>query len=457
MKYAHLAARLFGAPLMIHREKLQAIAQVLAARIDANAAMAAELEASALENKPPATHLEAPPPQGVAVIPVHDSLVHRGMGGMNALSGMRSYLDIGKEFQAAIQDPAVSRVVLDIDSPGGEVAGLFELADTIVAARGRKPITALVNDMAASAAYVLASAADKVVVGPGSVTGSIGVIMVHRDQSKADAAQGLKFTEIHAGARKADGSPHRPLEGEPLAAMQGTVDAMYRVMVETIARNRGITPDAVRATEAGTFVGADAVSRGLADFVGSARSIMAEAVPTDGPTVAMEEQMSDKATPAATPAVDLERVTAEARTKAIGEERQRVAAVQKLGMGMDAVPGLAAIIQACIDDGTQLAEAQAKVLGHIQANLGKVGHRNARAQDEAAAPAVPVTAPPAAPAKVAAEDGDEADEETMQKAWKSDGDLRAEFLGDFDSYKAYTQAKALGRFEAYGAMGKLQG
>jgi len=266
MAYPHLAARVFNTPLLIHRAKLDAILAVLAPRFDLRG------------QAPPAI----PPPRGVAssadsiaVLPIHGTLVKR-TSGLEALSGLTSVEMIGQAFDTALADPSVTAIVLDVDSGGGEVAGIFDLADRIRAARGTKPIVAVSNEAAYSAAYALASAADTVYLARTAGVGSIGVIALHVDQSAQDAAEGLTYTAITAGAHKNDGSPHAPLTDAARASVQAEVDRLYTLFVTTVAEARGLSVEAVRATEAGLYFGADAVTAGLADRVGTLADALAD-------------------------------------------------------------------------------------------------------------------------------------------------------------------------------------
>ncbi|MES2035105.1 MAG: S49 family peptidase, partial [Pseudomonadota bacterium] len=148
-------------------------------------------------------------------------------------------------------------------------AGCFDLVDDIYSARGRKPISAILDENAFSAAYAIASAADpgRIYVPRTGGTGSIGVICMHVDWSQALDKAGLRVTFIHYGSRKADGHPEIPLSAEALAAFQADIDAMGELFVETVARNRGLAASKVRAFEAGTFQGLPGVNAGLADQV----------------------------------------------------------------------------------------------------------------------------------------------------------------------------------------------
>ena len=256
----HLAARLFGVPLAIHRPKLDVILSVLGARIGL-----ADLAAPV--GYTPAARAPAPVSGKVAVIPIYGTLVRR-TSGLEAESGLASYTGIAAQLDAALASPEVAAILLDIDSPGGESGGVFDLADRIRAASQAKPVWAVANDMAFSAAYALASAATRVFVARTGGVGSIGVIAMHVDQSVKDAKDGVRYTAVFAGERKNDLNPHEPISDEAHAVLKAEVDRVYDLFVETVARHRGLDADAVRATEAGLFFGSNAVAAGLADAVG---------------------------------------------------------------------------------------------------------------------------------------------------------------------------------------------
>ena len=268
----HLAARLFGVPLAIHRPKLDVILAVLGPRV-AYRQNTADL-AAAPGFTPPTRAASASSP-GVAVIPIHGTLVRRTVG-LEAESGLISYATLTQLLDAALGNPAVSAILLDIDSPGGESGGVFDLADRIRAASQIKPVWAVANDMAFSAAYALASAASQVFVSRTGGVGSIGVIAMHVDQSEKDSQDGLHYTAVFAGDRKNDLNPHEPMSGEAHAFLKAEVNRIYGLFVETVASHRGLEPSAVRDTEAGLFFGQAAVAMGLADAVGSFDDALAQ-------------------------------------------------------------------------------------------------------------------------------------------------------------------------------------
>lgn len=263
----HMAARLFGAPLMIHRPKLEVILAVLGPRIG--------LAHSAVPANPITSRTAPTGATGIAVLPIYGTLVRRTVG-LEAESGMASYQELATMLDTAVADPNVAAILLDIDSAGGESGGVFDLADRVAAAAKRKPVWALANDMAFSAAYAIGSAASRFIVTRTGGVGSIGVIAMHADQSVKDAKDGVRYTTVFAGARKNDLNPHEPISDEAHAFLKNEVERVYGLFVETVARNRGVSTDAVRATEASIFYGADAVAAGLADAVGTFDDVLAE-------------------------------------------------------------------------------------------------------------------------------------------------------------------------------------
>ena len=263
----HMAARLFGAPLMIHRPKLEVILAVLGPRIG--------LAHSAVQANPITSRTAPTGATGIAVLPIYGTLVRRTVG-LEAESGMASYQELATMLDTAVADPNVAAILLDIDSAGGESGGVFDLADRVAAAAKRKPVWALANDMAFSAAYAIGSAASRFIVTRTGGVGSIGVIAMHADQSVKDAKDGVRYTTVFAGARKNDLNPHEPISDEAHAFLKNEVERVYGLFVETVSRNRGVSADAVRATEASIYYGADAVAAGLADAVGTFDDVLAE-------------------------------------------------------------------------------------------------------------------------------------------------------------------------------------
>lgn len=271
MHLPHLASRLYGTPLLLARSKLDIILSVLGERIgwpEATASVALPASRTRIDARPDAN-------AGIAVIPVVGSLVRRTLG-LDPASGFTSYADIAGMVDAALADPGVEGILLDIDSPGGEAGGVFELGEQIRAADTLKPIWALASDSAFSAAYAIGSAASRLTVTRTGGVGSIGVIAMHVDQTARDTQQGYRYTAITAGDQKSDFSPHEPLDPQAHARLQTEVDRLYGIFLAHVAGMRAVDVDAVRATQAGVYFGQDAVTVGLADAVGSLDEVLAE-------------------------------------------------------------------------------------------------------------------------------------------------------------------------------------
>jgi signal peptide peptidase SppA len=285
MHHAQIAQRAFNTPLMVDPAKALAFLSGLGPRItgqeitfhglevDTADQASATLPASAsLFGNDLAQRHQRNGTQpfamvnGIAVIEVAGTLVHRGAW-IGQSSGLTSYEGIAAQLQAALADPGVRGIALDIDSFGGEVAGAFDLADRIRAARAQKPIHAFVAEHALSAGYVLASQADHIILPRTGAVGSIGVVALHTDMSGALNQKGIAVTLIHAGAHKVDANPYQPLPELVHDQMQRELEVVRFLFAETVAAGRGdrLTHTAALATEAAVFRGADAIAAGLAD------------------------------------------------------------------------------------------------------------------------------------------------------------------------------------------------
>lgn len=287
-----IADLIFGQVLCIEHGKLETVLSVLSRRLNIVAADGFNIDHTLAYA--PGSEIVAQPKgliqaaasqggswqdlgHGVALLPVSGSLVSRTRG-LDAMSGIQSYRQIGSDFQALMADDSVQHIVLHIDSPGGSVNTLPDLVDQIAAARGVKPVTALVDDNAYSAAYWIASAAEDIVISRTSGVGSIGAMAVHVDRSAALERNGIKVTAITSGARKAMLSSDNPLTDDARAHLQGMVDEMGAMFIDGVASLRGLSAKAVREMEAGTFMGASGVENGLADRVMSAGDALREIV-----------------------------------------------------------------------------------------------------------------------------------------------------------------------------------
>lgn len=197
---------------------------------------------------------------GMAIIPVSGTLVNRFNWAYSSVTG---YNFIRSQITAALADDDVKGIVLDINSYGGEAAGCFELAADIRAARAIKPILGSIDSNAYSAGYAIASACSKIVLTPSGGVGSIGVIAMHVDMSKALADYGYKVTLIYEAEHKADGNPYNPLPEDVKTNMQKSIHTAYGMFTALVAENLGIDEQKVRDTKSRIYRAEEALSLGL--------------------------------------------------------------------------------------------------------------------------------------------------------------------------------------------------
>jgi capsid assembly protease len=205
-------------------------------------------------------------PDGVAVIPVAGVLTQK-FDWLAAACGWTTYDGIAATLAAALDNYEVRGILFDVDSPGGEAAGMIETARAIIAARSEKPVWAIANALAASAAYAIAGSASKLCVTELAQVGSIGCVVIHCDQSAADKAYGLRYTAVYSGARKIDGWGHAPLSDDARAVVQSEVDFVRDKFAALVGAQGRLGAKAALATEAAVFSGENAVKATLADAV----------------------------------------------------------------------------------------------------------------------------------------------------------------------------------------------
>lgn len=391
---------------------------------------------------------------GVAVIPVKGVLT-KDLSFFSFLFGGTSMKRIGMAFQAALDDPLVSSILLDIDSPGGTVDGTEELAQAIFDARGKKPITAYTDGMAASGGYWIASAADKIYISGDTVmTGSVGVVATHVDQSKADDVFGEKWTEITAGKYKRISSAHSPLSAEGAAYIQEQVDYLYSKFVDTVARNRDVDHKSALAMSDGKiFIGWQAVTVGLVDGVEAFSDLINSKTDAGAPASnqfsVKEEMMNLEELKTKHPDVYAQALAEgktdgtvegvktgkaagidEGKTLGAAAERQRIADVRA-----QLIPGHDALIDQLAADGkTTGPEAAVKMVAAEK--VSKEAALAAFKADGALGVAQPAAPAPAGPVVT-----DLPVEKQAKIAWDKSPDLRKEFGGVFDNYLAFEKHK----------------
>jgi signal peptide peptidase SppA len=289
-RFPHLRAAIVQQPWAIMPDRLEAIAEVVERRVEGIRLSPEEIAGIKGERRPngvatffDATTFEAvdmsaaspsngsaPAASVIAVISFF-GIVAQHASQVDDISGPggTSTERVGNSFRSALNDPSVKAIVINFDSPGGNVSGVQVLADDIFNARGQKPVVAQVNSLCASAAYWVASSCDEIVMTPGAMAGSIGVYTLHQDVSKAVDAAGVKFTFISAGKYKVEGNSFEPLSDEAAQASQSQVDAYYGDFVSAVARGRGVSTDDVTGGFGQGRVVKDkqAVKAGMADRV----------------------------------------------------------------------------------------------------------------------------------------------------------------------------------------------
>ena len=216
---------------------------------------------------------------GIAVIPIYGVITQRGnMVDDVSGPGMVSTQIVTQMLRQAVADEAVSQILLDIDSPGGSVYGVSELGDAILSARAQKPVVAIANSLAASAAYWIGSQAGEFYVTAGGEVGSIGVWQAHQDYSKAMDEAGVKTTLISAGKFKVEGNPYAPLDEEAQGFMQSRVDDYYAAFTKAVAKGRGVPITEVRdGMGQGRVLGADAaLAQNMVDGIASFDQVLSK-------------------------------------------------------------------------------------------------------------------------------------------------------------------------------------
>lgn len=301
---------------------------------------------------------------GVAIIPVAGP-IFRYANLFTRISGATSTQVLATDIQAALDNPQVRGIVLNVDSPGGEANGINELSDLIYAARSKKPIKAYVGGMAASGGYWIASAASEVIIDDTGMAGSIGAVVEIKLGDDKESGKRYQIVSRNAPNKRPDLST----EGGR-AKIAETIDALGDVFAAKVARNLGVDPEDVPAMgdHGGIKMGAAAVEAGLAHRLGSLESVIADLarpaanqpkrvpmtiVKTTAELRAAIEAGADPMTievaepvAATVESIDVDAIKAEASQAAVTAERERIKGINAL-----AAVGFEEEVQTAIDTG----------------------------------------------------------------------------------------------------------
>lgn len=271
MHYERIVAEAVATPWAILPEKLAVIESFLAHKAAGREVPEAEIEAAVQSAQRPGRTA----PKGVGVVPIIGTITQRATF-FSRWSGGASTEAVGAQVDAFAADPQMGTIVLEIDSPGGGVYGVGQLADKIAAAGKVKPVIAVVNSLAASAAYWIASAATEIVMAPDGEVGSIGVYLMHVDQSAANEREGVKVSFVKAGRLKAAGNSYEPLGDDARGSLQKAVDDFYAMFVSAVARGRKVDEAKVLSHfgEGATVRSAEALKVGMVDKIGTLDSVL---------------------------------------------------------------------------------------------------------------------------------------------------------------------------------------
>jgi signal peptide peptidase SppA len=316
--YRHITAFALDHPWAIQPQHLEIVAEVLARRIAGQRLTADELEARLQDKKrlPQGESVQG----GVAVIPIHGVITPRG-NMLDDVSGATSLDMLQGQLDAAMASDKVGKILLDIDSPGGSVAGVTEFARSIMRARAKKPVIAHARYTAASAALWIGAAATKFVASPSARVGSLGVYAIHNDLSKALEAVGVKRSFISSSAAKVEGNEAQPLSDGARAEIQKVVDASAARFRQDVAHGRSVTVADVKEKfgEGRMFNADEALSAGLIDEIATYEDTVSRLLSADASST-VRGQLAESQ-PAATAQEPLSATAQERRKEALEFER----------------------------------------------------------------------------------------------------------------------------------------
>lgn len=392
----------------------------------------------AREGRPLANAREVTVRDGVAIVPITGP-IFRYANLFTQISGATSLDVLAKDFTAALDDPAIKGIVLEINSPGGQVTGIAEFAQMVHTSA--KPVVAYVGGMAASAAYWIAAAASQIVMSKSGMAGNVGAVLsldTRKDPSKAEIVSSQ--------------SPNKRPDvttDQGRAQLQAMVDAQAQVFIEEVAAFRGMTPEAVVKDFNGgdMYIAAKAVAAGMADSVGTIEEVIAglagaKAVPPAHNPIIKGATMDLQQLRAAHP--DLCAALVEEGRLAGFEAGATAERTRILDVEGQALPGHEKLIAQLKADGKTTGPMAAVAV--LNAERAVAANRSEQLAADAPKPVAHAAAPDAAAeaAAAAAVDASLSVEERCKAAWDADPKVRAEY-GSLQDYTAFTRAHAAGK------------
>ncbi|MER9355546.1 S49 family peptidase [Mesorhizobium sp. M0514] len=373
--FARVASQLFGCPLLLRQHEAEIIGGYVRARMLGTAPEANRFQGQEQADDNTRRWKGYRKEGSVGVVSILGELVNRGAW-LGASSGLTSYEGIAQQLRNAVSDKDVKSIILDIQSPGGQAIGMNETARLIREISKEKKVTAVVNAMAASAAYGLASGANEIVVTESGIAGSIGVVLVHHDRSRQLDNAGIKSTVFKAGEEKAVGNPFEPLSRKDEDILQGEVDQIMKGFVKLVASHRPkLSEQSIRDLKAGIRIGEEAVNAGLADRLGSFESVLTDLTRASGRSTSQPRRTSmsenngapaaneDAGIPKATHDAAVKQARTEGKAEGVAEgtkagaeaERTRLAAI----ISAEGIKGNAARLTAALELATESPEMAA--------------------------------------------------------------------------------------------------
>lgn len=442
----HIASRVLNTPLLLEAGYAATFFSALAKRlgiaeihdaggqVDADAVLQASAESystgQGARYKPYSVR------DGVAILPVSGTLVHK-FGYLQPMSGMTGYDGIIARHKAACEDPEVKGILLDMDTPGGEVSGCFDAARQLrkQAEASGKPLWAVCNDMNCSAGMALASAASRRLITQTGIAGSVGVVMAHTSFESALADAGIVVTLIHSGARKVEGNPYENLDEDVLSRFQAETDSLRADFVALIEQHIGMSAASILATEAGTYRGQEAIDIGFADELvngNEAVAVFAEHLRSGRASTTVGDTSMTTATTAEAPETQVTATTQpnDAEAQAAAERRGAAAAHERYSAIMSlSRPGIEKFVKSLADDqSVSLADAKMQIGDELMRVAGSnfTASRNERNE------------------VVTEETPSRSSSSSLEERWEANtGGVQDQFL-DFAGFKAFTEANEKG-------------